>query len=55
MLPFWIIGDFLLFSCLLRDRNPLGAFVDGRKPSKSSTGRKTERSFKHEFKTRDVG
>nr|DAU37227.1 MAG TPA: hypothetical protein [Caudoviricetes sp.] len=35
----------------MRDRYPLGAFVDGRKPSKSSTGRKTERSFKHEFKT----
>nr|DAK05812.1 MAG TPA: hypothetical protein [Caudoviricetes sp.] len=35
----------------MRDRTPLGAFVDGRKPSKSSNGRKTERSFKHEFKT----
>nr|DAS60074.1 MAG TPA: hypothetical protein [Caudoviricetes sp.]DAU66400.1 MAG TPA: hypothetical protein [Caudoviricetes sp.] len=35
----------------MRDRYPLGAFVAGRKPANSSSGRKTERSFKHEFKT----
>nr|DAG06332.1 MAG TPA: hypothetical protein [Siphoviridae sp. ctC4e1] len=43
-----ISSFFLTYS---RDRTPLGAFVGGRKPPKSSTGRKTGRSFRHEFKT----
>nr|DAJ38427.1 MAG TPA: hypothetical protein [Bacteriophage sp.]DAX96729.1 MAG TPA: hypothetical protein [Caudoviricetes sp.] len=47
-----ISSFFLTYS---RDRYPLGAFVVGRKPANSSTGRKTGRSFRHEFKTRDVG